>query len=72
VHLVGFIIRIYHDARSPERQIIGNCVDVSADCHVLCANNGISDVKIIKVICQMRKIIDFKTSAWLFFFSGTS
>jgi len=22
VHLVGFIIRIYHDARSPERQII--------------------------------------------------
>ena len=23
VHLVGFIIRIYHDARSPERQIHG-------------------------------------------------
>ena len=22
VHLVGFIIRIYHDARSPERQMI--------------------------------------------------
>jgi len=22
VHLVGFIIRIYHDARSPERQIL--------------------------------------------------
>ena len=22
MHLVGFIIRIYHDARSPERQII--------------------------------------------------
>ena len=21
-HLVGFIIRIYHDARSPERQIV--------------------------------------------------
>jgi len=21
VHLIGFIIRIYHDARSPERQI---------------------------------------------------
>jgi len=21
VHLVGFIVRIYHDARSPERQI---------------------------------------------------
>jgi len=27
VHLVGFIIRIFHDARSPERQIIGSCVD---------------------------------------------
>jgi len=24
VHLVGFIIRIYHDARSPERQIYRN------------------------------------------------
>ena len=23
MHLVGFIIRIYHDARSPERQIHG-------------------------------------------------
>ena len=23
VHVVGFIIRIYHDARSPERQILG-------------------------------------------------
>ena len=23
VHLVGFIIRIYHDARSPERQSTG-------------------------------------------------
>jgi hypothetical protein len=22
VHVVGFIIRIYHDARSPERQIL--------------------------------------------------
>jgi hypothetical protein len=22
VHLVGFIVRIYHDARSPERQIL--------------------------------------------------
>jgi len=25
VHLVGFIIRIYHDARSPERQILRSC-----------------------------------------------
>jgi len=24
VHLVGFIIRIYHDAQSPERQNIGS------------------------------------------------
>ena len=24
VHLVGFIIRIYHDARSPEHQIMNN------------------------------------------------
>ena len=25
VHLVGFIIRNYHDARSPERQNLGQC-----------------------------------------------
>jgi len=25
VHLVGFIIRIYHDAQSPERQILLHC-----------------------------------------------
>ena len=24
MHIVGFIIRIYHDARSPERQIPGS------------------------------------------------
>jgi len=23
VHLVGFIVRIYHDTRSPERQMLG-------------------------------------------------
>jgi len=44
---------------------------VSAEYHVLCTNNGISDVKIIKMICQMCKTVDFKTSEWLFF-SGTS
>ena len=29
VHLVGFIIRIYHDARSPERQIQQGSTDVA-------------------------------------------
>ena len=29
VHLVGFIIRIYHDAQSPERQILLHCRWVS-------------------------------------------
>ena len=34
MHLVGFIIRIYHDARSPERQILyleisDSCSDIS-------------------------------------------
>ena len=33
MHLIGFIIRIYHDARSPERQIkkkmcFDSCVDI--------------------------------------------
>ena len=26
MHLVGFILRIYHDARSPERQISVQCL----------------------------------------------
>jgi len=30
VHLVGFIIRIYHDARSPERQIRSKPVNYSS------------------------------------------
>jgi len=35
VHLVGFIIRIHHDARSPEHQIhvLGKCVKKLCDCH---------------------------------------
>jgi len=27
VHLVGYVIRIYHDARSPERQILAQVVN---------------------------------------------
>ena len=30
VHLVGFIIRIYHDPRSPERQISLSCSEEPA------------------------------------------
>jgi hypothetical protein len=29
VHLVGFIIRIYHDARSPERRISASIANLS-------------------------------------------
>jgi len=29
VHVVGFIIRIYHNARSPERQIVMYVVGIS-------------------------------------------
>jgi len=35
VHLVGFIIRIYHDAWSPERQIPSLCLSV----HPFACNN---------------------------------
>ena len=31
MHLVGFIIRIYHDARSPERQSPGEVVNGMTD-----------------------------------------
>jgi len=33
VHLVGFIVRIYHDARLPGRQILLlNCIDGNEHC----------------------------------------
>jgi len=38
VHLVGFIIRIYHDARSPERQ---KQMSLSHDC-----SKNIAEVKV--------------------------
>jgi len=34
VHLVGFMIRIYHDARSPERQIQSEWLDCLTIRHV--------------------------------------
>ena len=36
VHLVGFIIRMYHDARSPERQITAKYISVSLYTSVSC------------------------------------
>jgi len=37
VHLVGFIIRIYHDARSPERQKLDNIMyETTANCKKAC------------------------------------
>jgi len=35
VHLVGFIIRIYHDARSPERLTSQDCC--LSSCSMLCS-----------------------------------
>ena len=35
MHLVGFIIRIYHNARSPEHQ--NCCIDFCLFCIVLCS-----------------------------------
>ena len=39
VHLVGFIIRIYHDARSPERQI-----SIGIRCVCVCAFASYTDI----------------------------
>ena len=42
VHLVGFIIRIYHDARSPERQMLfcSRTSFISNRCTKICAEIG--------------------------------
>ena len=42
MHLVGFIIRIYHDARSPERQL--SVTRLATTC-VVQATTGITDDK---------------------------
>jgi len=33
VHLVGFIVRIYHDARSPERQTVREIIERESEKH---------------------------------------
>ena len=35
MYLVGFIIRIYHDSRSPERQIKNNCNYIPTSSYML-------------------------------------
>jgi len=44
VHLVGFIIRIYHDARSPERQI-------RVEQNIVCLINQISLIAVFHLRC---------------------
>jgi len=53
VHLVGFIIRIYHDARSPGRQIRRNeclleALGIDEICQRFCWGNGLADKQIIR------------------------
>ena len=46
VHLVGFIIRIYHDSRSPERQISAEFV-TRANCeYIICTAPG-TNIKLV-------------------------
>jgi len=54
VHLVGFIIRIYHDARSPERQIHGKSLLIMKE--TLC-ENSLNFVKDVSMMC-----VNFATS----------
>ena len=41
MHLVGFIIRIYHDARSPERQVQNSVTELFhiAELDAICIEN---------------------------------
>jgi hypothetical protein len=57
VNLVGFIIRIYHDAGSPERQIQG----------VICYTNGVSyKIYCSEFIIQVRYTIEIRRRiSWL-------
>ena len=56
MHLVGFIIRIYHDARSPERQILLSMVLFMI---ITVAFNLISDARIpsLQFVCVKLSIL---------------
>ena len=58
MHLVGFIIRIYHDARSPERQIR---LDVSSSVYTILVKNWLKtrSTIIVEVLDKRNLIIFF-------------
>jgi len=56
VHLVGFIIRIYCDARLPERQIIALCNDVGV--FGQCVNVAVKCILEIQLICQRDFVLN--------------
>jgi len=59
VHLVGFIIRIYHDARSPERQTWLACIPrVLGVC--LCACRQFGPYRLLSCLVQCL----LKSYAW--------
>jgi len=61
VHLVGFIIRIYHDARSPERQKIRRYVDFT----IAMLSRLIGAVRTAQAF-DARKCQDYPPTALLF------
>jgi len=67
VHLVGFVIRIYHDARSPERQTINTLkTHPKSDCLVKTQK---SPVRIIFVLVPPLSFVQRKhamTTTWQF------
>ena len=76
VHLVGFIIRIYHDARSPERQIVVlTCMRASNShfsewnffCHLTYSFQEIVNQTIIFSVGCSQDIRNLTTSATMTF-----
>ena len=69
VHLVGFIIRIYHDIRPPERQIcvrLYNPPSYSIGRHVFFSRNlsGLSGGAVISLTLVTTDVVYFNSLCW--------
>jgi len=63
VHLVGFIVRIYHDVRSPEHKKFVNCTSCHMNLHKLNKLYSLSDISYtVKYVSFSKFVISFRNA----------
>ena len=62
MHLVGFIVRIYHDARSPERQVPYLNSNPITVWHYGCSDHGVGLIQLTAGARDLSFLQSFQTS----------